>query len=292
METYFVRHTQKLDIDEKTYNMLLEENLIAIHFPYKSKSPTNEKDDCTSTDPDDYENSSAKNAMRTLRNLSKEGGYVCAEYRTIKGALIGMIKPHTPIKLLEGTWGTQKERKAVLKTLSLEKVQRIDPENYLKVSFARPIQGTICQWSKAGNRIECLVNGTQFEPTFDNISPVHQEVLCSEYLRSGIDCCLPMIQSFLLPVGRTLKDIDIYGVTQAGEKVYSQVTYKNFEQSHEKLEKLKKYRSENSHVVLFCKSSDTSHREVDGMLIYSIEKVFNEYTKTPMGKAWLKGILG
>lgn len=289
MKTYFIRHTQNLDIDEKTFNILIKKKLIAIHYPFKSNIV--EKTDCTSTNPDDYELASAKSAMRIFGMLSKEGGYVCAEYRTRDGALIGIVKPQTPIILLKGNWGTQRGRKAVLKTLQLERVQHIDSESYLKVSFARPIQGTICRWSNVGKRIESLVNKSQFAPALEDLSPVHQEVLCSEYLRSGIDPSIPLIQNFLLPIGRTLKDIDIYGITRLGQKVYGQVTYRSLKESTLKLQKLKKYRSKNSFVILFCKSEDITHKEMDGIQIYSIEKVFSVFTKTPIGKIWLKSIL-
>ena len=84
MKTYFIRHTEKLDINEKTFGRLLNDNLIGIHFPYLVSE--NEKFDTTSLNPNDYEKTSWKKAINSFVTLAKEGGYVCAEYRTLQGA--------------------------------------------------------------------------------------------------------------------------------------------------------------------------------------------------------------
>ena len=120
--------------------------------------------------------------------------------------MIGFIPRNTQIKLLEGTWGDKNNlqgRKAILKTLPLKKVQRIHPLEYLVISSGRPRQGTISTWRSVGEKIESLVENKPLEPKLQNLSPTQQEVLCSEFLRSGLDKkLLPKIESFLLPVGR------------------------------------------------------------------------------------------
>jgi hypothetical protein len=287
MDTYFVRHTDKLGIDEESFDKLLKKKLIFIHFPFKNS--TNEEEDCISLNPDDYMNKTAKRAIGCLKKLAEDGGYVCAEYRTLKGAIVGKVEPGTSIELnKEGRWRSQPNRIAVLKTLSLTKIKEIEPGKYSKFSFGRPIHGTICQWRNVKERIECLVDDKPLEPILKNLSPAQLEVLCSEYLRSGKHGNLPQIGSFLLPVGRTLKDIDIAGITETGEIVYSQVTYKNIDQSKEKLDKLKKYQSNDSHLIFFC---DVTEPQQDGCVsVYPIDMVFEEYCKTPLGKKWLNNV--
>lgn len=285
MKTYFIRHSEKLDISEKTLSDLIEKNLIAIHYPFRTINK--ETDDCTSINPSDYEEQKARSALRTLHKLSEEGGYVCAEYRNKEGAVVGIVTPNTPIELFEGKWGTQKDKIAILKTLHLATSRHLDAEEYLKISYARPIQGTICIWKNAGKRIEHMANHTCFEPIFDNLAPTHQEVLCSEFLRSGIDPRLPKIQSFLLPVGRTLKDIDIFGITESGQKVYCQVTHKQLQHAAEKMKNLKIYRSANSYVVMFCMNNQAHILSSEGVIIYSMHTVFEKFSNTKEGKMWL-----
>ncbi len=287
MKTYFIRHTEKLNISEDTLNSLIENNLIAIHYPFMLHS--NEPVDSTSTNPDDYKHRNAKSALRTLNKLSIEGGYVCSEYRNRQGAILGIVNPNTPIEIFKGRSRTHGNREAILKALRIVKSKHIDAGEYLKISYARPIQGTICYWRKAGKRIEHLVNQTCIEPILNHLSPTHQEVLCSEYLRSGMDSFLPKIQSFLLPVGRTLKDIDILGINDLGQKIYCQVTYKCFEQATLKLEKLKNYLSNNSYAVLFCTTSQNIVTP-DGVIVYSIKTAFDNFVKTAQGQLWSKNI--
>ena len=213
MKTYFIRHTEKLDIDDRTFNNLLEKNLVAIHFPSLKESCI-EESDTKSLNPEDYEYKAGKEAINSFLTLAKEGGYVCAEYRSLQGALIGKVSQNTQIQLLEGTWGDRNNlqgRKAILKILPLQNVKRISPSEYLLVSSGRPRQGTIKNWRNIGKRIEALVENNRLEPILPNLSPTQQEVLCSEFLRSEVkgSNLLPKMESLLLPVGRTLLDISI-----------------------------------------------------------------------------------
>lgn len=291
MKTYFIRHTEQLDIDEATFDKIVKDDLIAIHFPFDKSG--DEKIDSESIDPDDYIKKNHKEAMKTLTQLSEKGGYVCAEYRTVDGAIVGKINPETKIKLLEGKWGNrnqQQGRKAILKTLHLEKVKAIPPSEYLIISSGRPRQGTIKVWHNVGERIEHLVEGIPLEPILHNLSTTQQEVLCSEYLRSNLDDTnmLPEIQSFLLPVGRTLIDVDILGIDNQGENIYSQVTHNKLAESKQKLEKLKKYRTGNSKAVLFCHCE--APKIIENIIVYPLQKVFDKYIESSIGQKWLKGI--
>ena len=310
MKTYFIRHTERMDIDEATFDKIVKDDLIAIHFPFDKSG--DEKIDSESIDPDDYFKKNHEEAMKTLTQfpkkggyeamktltqLSEKGGYVCAEYRTVDGAIVGKINPETKIKLLEGKWGNrnqQQGRKATLKTLHLEKVKAIPPSEYLIISLGRPRQGTIRVWhnDNVGERIEHLVEGIPLEPILHKLSPTQQEVLCSEYLRSNLDDTnmLPKIQSFLLPVGRTLIDVDILGIDNQGKNIYSQVTHNKLAESKQKLEKLKKYLTGNSKAVLFCRCE--APKIIENIIVYPLQKVFDKYIESSIGQKWLKGIFG
>ena len=291
MKTYFIRHTEQLDIDEATFDKIVKNNLIAIHFPFEKSR--DEKIDSKSIDPDDYLLKNHKEAIKTLTQLSEKGGYVCAEYRTVDGAIVGKIDPETGIQLLEGKWGNrnqQQGRKAILKTLSLKKVKRIPPSEYLIILSGRPRQGTIKVWRNVGERIESLVEDIPLKRILSNLSTTQQEVLCSEYLRSNLDDTnmLPEIQSFLLPVGRTLIDVDILGIDNQGKNIYVQVTYSELAKSKQKLRKLKKYLTGNSKAVLFCRCE--APKIIENIIVYPLQKVFDKYIESSIGQKWLKGI--
>lgn len=292
MKTYFIRHTKVLDIDDATLGHLIKNNLIAIHYPYLESKK--EEHDTRSLNPDQYQDRTARAAMRRFVRLQNEGGYVCAEYRSLEGARIGKVSPGSKIELFDGAWGNKGKhpgRKAVLKTLRLEKVQDLAADKYLIISSGRPRQGTIMVWHGIGERVKRLVENEPRENQLGDLSTPQQEVLCSEFLRVGLDSThvLPRIESFLLPVGRTLRDIDILGITKGNDTVYAQVTYCEFNspQGQKKFAILKeKYASGASKVILFCRHNKAEVK--DNIVIYPLDLVFDSFRESDIGKRWLK----
>jgi hypothetical protein len=61
--------------------------------------------------------------------------------------------------------------------------------------------------------------------------------MCSEYLRHAHGA-LPILVHLLLPVGRTMKDVDIYGIASDGRKVHAKVTYLELERASDKFLRL------------------------------------------------------
>jgi len=289
MKTYFIRHTEKLDIDQETFDSLLENNEIAVHFPFLEN--WGEQFDTTSLNLNDYKQMSSKKAIKALIALSKEGGYVCAEYRTLKGAVIGLVPPKTQVILKEGKWGDKNNfqgRNAILKTLQLTNVKRIEPSKYLDISSGRPRQGTIAIWRSVGNRIESLVENKPLEQILQNLSSTQQEVMCSEYLRSGLDKnILPKIETLLLPVGRTLRDVDIVGLDDNNETIYSQVTYAKFNRGI-KFKNLQKYALNERKAIYFCNCSKPEI--LDCIIVYPLSLVFYTFNKSEIGKRWINNI--
>ena len=289
MKTYFIRHTKQLDIDTATFDKIKKYNLIAIHFPFEKSR--DEKHDSKSVDPNDYHIRNHKEAIKTLNQLSYEGGYVCAEYWATEGAVLGKIDPGTKIQLLEGMWGSKKGRKAILKTLALKRIRHIHPTKYLVISSGRPRQGTIKIWRNANDKIKYLVEDIPLKPVLSNLSPTQQEVLCSEYLRHNLDPTgmLPTVESYLLPVGRTLINVDIAGLSINNRRIYVQVTYANVKNSKEKFNNLKQYLSKNCQAILFCQCEKP--QIIDNITVYPLQLAFEIYSKSDIGKRWLKSIL-
>lgn len=288
MKTFFCRHSSELDIDNETYNHLWENDFIAIHYP-ASKHGWKEAGDCESTDPHDY-SGSAKKAMNALRKLSKHGGYVFSVYENQEDYKIGFVEPETEIEIIKGKWGNKNGvggRLAILKGLRLSRSIELNPLYALSLTCAQPRQGTICVWSKAGKRVQNIMNGINKEKELSDLTPDLQEVLCSEFLRTGIDPDLPKITSLLTPVGRTMKDVDIMGLGENKKRVLVQVTY-SFEPQW-KINRLKKYVNEtDTDLILFCRTNNP--RMAEGVMVYSIDQVFKRFSESELGQNWIEQI--
>lgn len=194
-----------------------------------------------------------------------------AESRVDGGAKVGLVKPQE-MALYRGKWtfdprhpdreGTQ----AVLKTvqLQLDEVKMVETSEAVGLRAGRPVKGTICQWHKCGTRLADLVEDRPISRVLPNLSTEQQEAACAEFLRhNGGDH--PRLQHLLLPVGRNLKDIDIYGLDPEGREVFAQVTYHEpgGKEFYEKLEKLKEYANADNGVklVYFCRCEETTERD-------------------------------
>lgn len=231
----------------------------------------------------------AKVHYGTLLTLSKNGGYVCSEYRGIKSPIIGYVAPNTPVELMEGVWGsknTRKGGKAILKALRLAEFRTLDPADYVSLSVARPRQGTLVRWRSVRKRIENLVLNKKVILTLNDLSADQQETMCAEFLRMQQTSYLPKLETLLLPVGRTMKDVDIVGVSSSGKKMYAQVTYGKLEEYRYKIDRLKKFKDSNVDLILFCRCDSPT---VDnGITIFPIQKAFEQFTALEQGQRWLQ----
>jgi len=77
MQTFFARHSP--GVDQEFKDRLWKSRLVAVHFPKDRNRRLGPKDN-PSLDPADY-TGVAKGAIRRMQELSKQGGYVCAEYK-------------------------------------------------------------------------------------------------------------------------------------------------------------------------------------------------------------------
>jgi hypothetical protein len=160
MHTYFARHTAQMDVDAATRQLLWDRRLVAIHHPNDRNRELVEHDN-PSTDPAEY-SGSARTAMTILREMSKSGGYVCAQYHGRTNSLVGVVEPGTPVELVVGTWGDRygrSGRSAVLKAVGMQRVKEVNPADCATILVGRPRMGTLHRWWRAGRVIENLVNG-------------------------------------------------------------------------------------------------------------------------------------
>jgi hypothetical protein len=291
MDTYFIRHTDKLDIDTATFERLWNERRIAIHFPdYADRKRKKHDRDNTSLNPDDYKR--GKRQMHVLRELGKNGGYVCAQFFGHSECMVGRVRAHSKIDLITGTWGSRNGydgQKAKLKSLRLSKVRLVRPSDSALLLVGRPQQGTITRWKKARAVVRNIVNGKRTKPSLSLLSPDQQEIMCSEYLRSpsAAKLGLPRLAHLMLPVGRTMKAIDIYGINDSGHRIFAQVTYERIEHCREKLEALREYGDQDEDaLILFCDCGEP--RSSSSVKIVPLRMVYDSFVATSTGKLWIE----
>ncbi len=291
--TYFIRHSSALDLDKETLDALWSEDRIAIHFPHDEIGDI-EEGDSRSLDPADY-SGSGKKALKAILKLARDGGYVFATYRGRAGGKVGYVPPQSSVELISGKWGAKynrKGREAVLKTLQLKNARNLAAEEAISLTAVQPRQGAICQWRRIGKRVASIVSGS---PATDlgSLTPDLQEVMCMEYLRTDMarKRGLPVLRHTLMPVGRTMKDIDVLGIAESGKVLSAQVTFKTLKPAGRKLQKLDPYRRQGNDTVYFCDCK--SMQEINGHIIFPLGLVFDDFcVKSQEGKEWLRVATG
>jgi len=256
MESFFIRHTYGMGVVEEAIDYLWKNDKIAIHFPEVEDSTPKEIPDKTSISSDDYQDRAHREAISTFSYLNLHGGYIWAEYRNRNEVKVGKIVPNS-FKIFDTKWAAGEfpyERTAKLKTLQIDKesVRIVHMHEAMSLRAARPRQGTIKRWHTAQNRLMALVEGTSAEKSWGGLSPAEQETACSEYLRNPDVSDCPVLKHLLLPVGRTLKDVDIFGYATDKKTIFAQVTYGTKEESATKIKDLKAYASPDSRLIFFC----------------------------------------
>jgi len=292
-ETYFSRHTVALDIDDATRRRLWEDRRIAIHFPWLDNDIATEADS-QGLNIEEYRDNSSRRAIGAIMRLAKDGGYVCSQHYPREEVLVGYVPKNSKVELIEGVWGNRcglAGRVAILKTLRLEKTKIVDPIDCVVLLVARPRQGTLMRWRLIRNVVRNLVEGLSVKPELASLPPSQQEIMCSEFLRTSAakDAGLPELANLLLPVGRTMKDLDILALALDGKKILAQVTYahRDSNEGSMKLQRLKHYANQSAcHLILFCDCD--SHSVVDGVTIFPLEEVFSLFTKWGHGQDWLR----
>ncbi len=281
LESYFVRHTSKLSIQEKYLEDLWQQNRIAVHFPGHPLR------DSPSVDPEDYEGHE-KAGISCLRELSKAGGYVWAMFWKEPGyAKVGKVRPGTPIRIARARWSRSPEgvyrRKegqlALLKTLKLTHVKRVGRAELTILWSAVPQQITIARWRAARTRVADEVEHRTPRLSWDNLSTPMQEAICAEFLRYHRIPGLPRLAHLLAPVGRTMPGVDIYGITRDGTQIFGQVTYATEGESREKQATLRRFKGRGNALVFLCRCDAISKRE--GMILIPVDTVWHWLRRRP-----------
>lgn len=273
---YFIRHTNEMTVSYDAVSRLYSDDLIGIHF-----------EDVDSINSRDYEDPAAKKAVACFRDLNTDGGYIWAQYHRHAMAKVGEIEKGSfstreVARRPESGSSTRAGSKAILKTLRMTRVREIAADEMQALRAVRPRRGTIAHWGSANGLLRAIVNKERVDLSWECLSPSQQEVAFSEFLRDHKIAGLPRLQMLLMPVGRTLKDVDLYGVAEDGKKLFAQVTFDTLadKRTQEKANKLRDYIGNGNHLLLLCRtSSGNPIRQVEGVWVIS----------TSITNSWLEG---
>ncbi len=265
----FIRHTNK-DIAQDTINQLKKKRCIAIHYT-----------DSYCTDPQKYKGS-AREAMRKLQNWCQSGKSVLADYGN--SMVVGKIRFGSKVETEPIADPEYKKEIVCFKTVKLYAVKEVNSNSFEFFRSVLPRRGTISDAPKCTKRAFAILRGRRkLESNVTSLSPGQLEVLCSEYLRVH-----KKLDFLLLPIGRTLKDIDIYGLC-GKKKVFAQVTQSNEEKEiKDKIGKLKSHGGKNDFKIFFGPGNHRSKFDDDKIKYISISDVFKEMEAKSLVKEMLK----
>jgi hypothetical protein len=295
MKSYYARHSSKLDISTEFKARLYEENKIFIHYPHHPGQDRKFNDgqaDNASLDSVNYPKQDGY-VVNRLNTLALNGGYVFADYGTELPYKVGIVTPKSSVTLERGVWGDKNNlagREAVVKALQLTNIQTLTPEQAVLFKLGRPQQGTLCQWRTIGKRLKFRLSGKPADFNLSYLTPDQQEVMCGEFFRSELpgQFDLPRISTYLTPIGRTMADVDIYGLTATGKNVFVQVTHAGV--IKQKIEKLKHLtQSPDNHVIYISRAVDPKPQP--GITFFSLDKIYDTFCLNHhAGKQWLAAI--
>lgn len=210
----------KHQFDKETLTYLWENHLIAVQYC-----------NIASTKTEDY-SGEGRNALNKLWRYCKEGVLIGAFYRNFDShkMMLGEIEKGSEIRIIEKN-GYQN------KTILLSKIKVICLSEFPLLSAIKPRQKATNFWPSANKILNALYTGVKLPHEVSSLAPGQLEVICYEYLRIQ-----NILGHLLLPIGRTMPEIDICGINQKSERVYAQVTHsKNREVINKKIEILKEF---------------------------------------------------
>jgi hypothetical protein len=250
----FIRH--KISTTPEILEDLWQRREIAIHF-----------ENIRSTNPDDYKDNAAKNALKRLHTYCNQGAVVGAVYRQIRPTqiMVGIIPKGSSV-----TFTDRYGDNYIYKTVQLQKAKEISLLDYPLLDAIQPRLASITGWTSAFDLLYRIVFDQPVPIDVNYLSPGQLEVLCSEYLRMK-----GLLKFLLLPIGRNLQDIDILGLGGDDNKIIAQVTHsRQLSKVDKKLHMLKQYNGQEAILIFFgpksCKLSDSEVDYID------IESVFDE----------------
>lgn len=261
METAFIRHN--LGCKREILKHFWNNKLIAVHYK-----------NIPSVNPDDYENV-GKNSLIRLLYYCKNSALIGATYSELEPSkiLVGELKKDSKITI-EELFGNY------YKVIKLNNVRELSYIDYPILAAIQPRQGTFTGWPSASKILPAIYYKQKLDFDVFSLSPSQLEIVCYEFLRyKGI------IKSLLLPIGRSLPHIDIFGVAPNRKNIIAQITFsKSKSEVFSKIELLRKYKSAKTILIFFGRAE---FKFSDSDIKYlSIENVFKSLSKNNKEKIY------
>jgi hypothetical protein len=289
---YFIRHKfgvrNKLDNGEyaqdisKTKEVMREawESNVAVIDYIEVKDLNN----AFNPDAPEYVNDlSAKKTIRKINNFFQNGGGLVAIFSALthpNKLRVGFVK-----KLSGGLHCFESYPSYSFKVINYEFVAEIEIDTCSSLFAKIPRQTTFTHWPSAKKTLNQIYKGEALkidEPS--DLDPSQLEILCYEWMKDK-----GLIDRLTMPIGRTMRFVDIVGVDKELKNVYAQVTFHNKDSKEftNKLNVLKDNFRGNLH--FFCNGKSEVN---EGINITSIDEVFNWFYLDKNRKAYLERLVG
>lgn len=268
----FIRH--KLSSGSNIIDEFWENGIVGIHYG-----------DLCSFNADDYEELSVntrkalKSNFKLMEEIQEKGALVAADYRNPvnkdekknRAMLVGVIEKGTK---KEPKWFTDTDtgKKYCYKILKMKNPKEIYYEDHPILLSCKPLRATMCKWHLMKDKLPAIYENKPLSDKVTSLTYAELEVICYEYLRYDVLECL------LLPIGRTLNDVDIVGLDKKGEKILAQVTFTKTKNNENKARQLSNARkSKNTQLYYFGFENQRSLvKKVDKEIKFiSLEDVFS-----------------
>jgi len=266
----YIRHTFHGHIGSAAIRKLQKNGLIAVHYK-----------NIPSIEPKDYPKKSAKSSLKRLKGWCDQGKIVIADYGAF-GIWVGKIRPGSKVfakDIKDRTYTEQTgKKKVIFKAVKLIGMRQARGNGALLLKAVQPRMCTINESLKGADCASAILAGkSSLGRNVKSLSPEQLEILCYEFLRMK-----GKIDFLLMPIGRTLKDIDIYGM-KGSKGVVAQVTQSSKEKDiQEKLKRLYSGEYKKYYKIFFAPFNPSGlSRQV---IFFNINDVFTQMQKSSTHK--------
>ena len=267
---YFIRHTWTEENGPSSF--LKQKGFFGIHYVSEPRS----------TNPKDY-TGDAKRILEDLHNMDSED-LICSSFNE-EFLEVGKIDKDFGIQLVDYKFPNEQTWCLKVAQHKLESKRKLFFSEFPMLLAAMPRQGTFGEWHLMREQILSIYRDGSVKYDYTALAPAQIEALCTSYLFHSrrLTC-----QS--LPSGRTLKDIDIVGLDQNGERILAQVTFSTDKSKvRKKSDALGRYISLSPHLLFFAPNK--MREQISNQEFISLETVWDYWAKES-GGIFLKDFFG
>lgn len=237
-----------------------------------------------SLDPNDYDDSGKKSLAR-LHKYCEEGRIIGADFRELRrdNMLVGRIKPGSKVKAIKFKGGGEA---FWYKAVELTDTVEVPYTRYPVLMALQPRQTTLTGWPSAQKALQAALAGKPLPRDVSSLDPNQLEVLCYEWLRMN-----GHLARLIMPIGRSMCDIDIFGMNDAGNHVYAQVTHStSHDTNDDKLERLLSHKNKKATLFYFAPEGFSTKKQ--GIQVVPIHGVFSDLLKDEASFRMIRAMLG